>query len=203
MANINWANIRARIDGIIQKLKEQHFRFDVAGIIMQKLFNGLQRRSDLHLGVISAYWANFIYDHYVLNSFNIDPDAVLFEENYYSYLNLSDLSLANRQSGTTTYIVDLITDTTDLKSGEELDTWLSANDTFKDALRQIWLQRVAPMYISEGLLVTRKMKTIRINDYWRHESIIYTLRIWDEELNIMVIFLLGTYDNYPTNYGTI
>jgi hypothetical protein len=200
---INWANINARIDRILNLLKDQHFRIDVAWNIMERLFKGLRRRADLHFGVISAYWAKYIHDHYTLNGYDIDPGAVMIEENYYSYLNLIDLNDANKQAGTTTYIVDYVADSTDLKTGEELDTWLSANDSFQDLVKHIWMTRIAPMYISEGLLVTRKNKSIRIEDYWRHENIIYLVRVWDVELNIMVVFIVGTYDNYPATYGTI
>lgn len=203
MANIDWNIIRSRINRIIDLLKEQHFRFDVAGLLLQRLYKGLKRRIDLHLGVISAYWANYIFDHYKLHGFNLDPNAVLIEENYYSYLDLIDLNDANKQTGATTYIVDYIADSTDLRVGEDLDVWLTANDSFKDLMKHIWMVRIAPMYIDEGLLVTRKMK-IRLEDYWRHENIIYTVRVWDIELNIIIVFLLGTYDNYPaTSSGNI
>lgn len=199
-SSINWQNILTRINSLLKRLKEQNFRYDVAGILMDKLYQGLKRRIDIHYGVISAYWANFIYDYYVLNNFNLEPTAVLFETNYYSYLDLSDLNDANKQTGMTTYVVDFIADSTDLKTGEDLDVWLGSNDDFKDYMKRIWMARVAPMYIQQGILVTKKVN-VRLEDYWRYEAIIYALRVWDEDLNIMVVFLLGTYDNYPITYS--
>lgn len=201
---INWSNINSRINRVLELLKEQNFRIDVAWRLMQHLWAGLKRRSDLHLGVISVYWAKYILDHYILNGFNISPKAVLIEENYYSYLNLIEMNDANKQSGTNTYIVDFIADSTDLKVGEDLDVWMSANDSFKDTVKNIWMTRIAAAYINEGRLVTRKKGRVRIEDYWKHEDILYAIRVWDEDLNIIIIFLVGTYDNYPaTMTGSI
>jgi hypothetical protein len=193
---INWANIQSRIVLIAERIKEQNFCIDIAHILYIKLIAGLAHRNDLNLPVISAYWSKQILEHHKLNNYDIDANAVLIEENYYSYLNITELVSSNARTGNITYIVDFITDSTDLKSGEDLDEWIANNDFFQDQLKNIWINKVASEWISEGRLVTRKKKAIKLEDYWNYEDFIYTIRVWDPELNIWIIFLLGTYDNY-------
>ena len=77
-----------------------------------------------------------------------------------------------------------------------MDEWVISNDFFQDALKSIWMNNLVSEWIIDNKLTTRKKKTIRLEDYWNYEDIIYTIRIWDPELNIWIIFLLGTYDNY-------
>lgn len=197
MAKINWVNIQGRVNTIVERLTEQNFSIDIAHRLYQTLAKGLQHRNDLNLPVISAYWAKQILEHHKLNDFSISsPDSVLIEENYYSYLNLTELIRNNALTGNITYVVDFITDSTDLKEGEDLDEWIVNNDFFQDALKSIWMNNLVSEWISENKLTTRKKKTIRLEDYWNYEDIIYMIRIWDPELNIWIVFLLGTYDNY-------
>jgi hypothetical protein len=193
---INWTNVQSRIAQIAERIKEQNFCIDIATILYQKFIPALSHRNDLNLPVISAYWSKQILDHHKLNDFDINPDAVLIEENYYSYLNITELVASNARTGNITYIVDYITDSTDLKEGEDLDEWMTANDFFQDTLKDIWTNKVAAEWIKEGRLITRKKKSIKLEDYWNYEDYIYTIRVWDQELNIWIIFLLGTYDNY-------
>lgn len=196
MAKINWVNIRSRIAHLTERLTEQNFCIDIAHKLYKELNIGLKHRSDINTPVIASYWAKQILEHYKLNDFDITASAVLIEQNYYSYLNITDMIKNNAISGVTTYIVDLITDSTDLKEGEDMDEWVLANDFFRDTLKSIWMTQVAGIWISENKLVTRKQKTVRIEDYWNFEDYIYTIRVWDPELNIIIVFLLGTYDNY-------
>ena len=193
---INWSNIKARIAGIVEKLTEQNFRIDVAHTLLQKIQYGLSWRSDVNIPVIAAYWAEYIFQHHKLNNFEMKVDAVLFEEEYYSYINILDLVNKGASTGTTTYIVDFITDSTDLKRGEDIDDWVIHNDFFKDAMKAIWMTDVLGHWIAENRLVTRKRKVIRLEDYWNYEDYIYTIRVWNPELNIIIVFLLGTHDKY-------
>ena len=194
---INWANIQGRVNTIVERLTEQNFSIDVAHRLYETLTKGLQHRNDLNLPVISAYWAKQLLEHHKLNDFSISsPDSVLIEENYYSYLNLMELIKNNAVTGNISYIVDFITDSTDLKEGEDMDEWVMNNDFFQDALKSIWMNNLVSEWIIDDKLTTRKKKTIRLEDYWNYEDIIYIIRIWDPELNIWIIFLLGTYDNY-------
>lgn len=193
---INWNNIKSRIAGIVEKLTEQNFRIDVAHRLFEKIQYGLKWRSDVNIPVIAAYWSEYIFQHYKLNDYEMHVDAVLLEEEYYSYLNILDLLTASAATNTTTYIVDFITDSTDLKRGEDLDSWVTGNVFFKDALKAIWMNDVLSHWISENKLVTRKKKVIRLEDYWNHEDYIYTIRVWNPELNIIIVFLLGTHDKY-------
>ncbi len=197
MANINWAHIQSRVNNLVGRLTEQNFSIDIAHRLYEILTRGLAHRNDLNLPVISAYWAKQILEHHKLNDFSISsPDSVLIEENYYSYLNLTEQIKNNAVTGNITYVIDFITDSTDLKEGEDMDEWVIDNDFFQDAIKSIWMNNVASMWITENKLVTRKKKTIRLEDYWNYEDFIYTIRIWDPELNIWIIFLLGTYNNY-------
>jgi hypothetical protein len=193
---INWTNVQSRISKLKERLIEQNFCIDIAYRLFILLEKGLRHRNDLNIPVISAYWAKHILDHYTLNNLTVDSSAVLIEENYYSYLNINDMLSANAVTGNTTYIVDLIADSTDIKRGEDMDEWVLGNSFFTESLKDVWMKSVVSEWISDGKLVTRKKKTIRLEDYWNHEDYIYTIRVWDEELNIIVIFLLGTYNDY-------
>lgn len=197
MATINWANIQPRIDSLVQRITEQNFTIDVAHILYTKLSAGLAHRNDLNIPVIAAYWAKQILDYHKLNDFDItSTDSVLIEENYYSYLNLAEQIKNNTVTGSVTYIVDFITDSTDLKKGDDMEEWLNDNDFFQDALKAVWMNIVAAIWIDEDKLVTRKKKAINLQGYWNYEDYIFTIRVWDPELNIWIIFLLGTYNNY-------
>ena len=197
MAKINWAHIKRRIDDLEERIREQNFSIDIAYRLFQRLGEGLSHRTDLNVPVIAAYWARQILDHHKLNDFDISsPDSVLIDEEYYSYLNLIEQIKNNATSGNTTYIVDFITDSTDLKQGEDMDEWIINNDFFQDALKAVWMNDVAPEWILEDKLVTRKKKSVKLEDYWNYEDFIFTIRIWDPELNIWIIFLLGTYNDY-------
>lgn len=199
MAKINWNNILSRVIGLAKSLAEQNFRIDIGHNLYTRFRDALTRRNDLNLGVISSYWAKHTLDHYLLNNFIIDANEVFIEEHYYSYINLLEMSENNVKGNTSTFVVDFITDTTDLKTGEDLEQWLSSNDEFEDAMKAIWMNKVLPYWIKEDKLVTRKSKTINIEHYWKNEDYIYTIRVWDSDFNIMVVFLLGTYDNYISN----
>lgn len=194
---INWANIRARIANLQERITEQNFRIDIASELYQKFKKALAHRNDLNLPVIGAHWGQQLLDHYKLNDYDIDSKGVLIEVNYYSYLNLKELTKNIALTGVNTYVVDLITDSTDVKKGEDLDNWLLSNGFFEDTLKAKWMNNIASLWISEGRLVTRKKKIVRLEDYWNYEDYIYTIRVWDQELNIIVIFLCGTYDMYP------
>ena len=195
---INWAGIQGRVNSIIERLTEQNFSIDVAHKLYEKLTKGLAHRNDLNLPVISAYWAKQILEHHKLYDFSIaSAGSVLIEENYYSYLNLTEQIRNNASTGNMTYVVDFITDSTDLKEGEDMDEWVVDNDFFRDAIKSIWMNNVASEWIMSDQLITRKQrKSIKLESYWNYEDFIYTIRIWDPELNIWIIFLLGTYDNY-------
>jgi len=203
MAKINWNNILSRVINLAKSLAEQNFRIDVGHNLYTRFRDALSRRNDLNLGVITSYWAKHVLDHYLLNNFIIDANEVFIEEHYYSYINLLEMSENNVKGNTTTFIVDFITDTTDLKTGEDLEQWLSSNDVFEDNMKAIWMNKVLAYWIQEGKLVTRKSKTINIEHYWKNEDYIYTIRVWDSDFNIMVVFLLGTYDNYVSNTPNI
>lgn len=193
---INWAPINARIAGIAEKVTEQNFCLDVAHRIFSELKLYLDRRNDLNLPVISAYWAKETLEHFKLNDYKPLLDREVFiESNYYSYMNLSEMKDVSAKTGEATYVIDLISDSTDTKKGEDLVDWMSINQSFQNELRNIWKQDVLSYWIKEDKLVTRK-KVVKLEDYWKVEDYLYLIRVWDPELNIKIVFIVGTYDNY-------
>jgi hypothetical protein len=194
---INWTNINARITGIVEKITEQNFCIDVAHRILLELRRGLAWRNDLNLPVISSYWSRETMEHFKLNDYKpLLEREVFIDANYYSYLNLTETNKNNASSGETTYVVDLISDTTDTKRGDDLDTWMVINQDFQDNLKDLWMKDVLSYWIKEDKLVTRKKKVIKLEEYWNYEDYIYMIRVWDPELNIKIIFIVGTYDKY-------
>lgn len=194
---INWALISTRIAGIVERLTEQNFCIDIAERILRELQSGLIWRNDLNQPVISAYWSKEVLQHFKLNDFKpLIEREVYIESNFYSYLNLTEMNTNNIKSGGTTYVVDLLFDTTDRKRGEDLNTWISINQDFKDSLRNKWMADVLAYWIKEDRLVTRKKKMPKLEEYWNYEDYIKLTRVWDPELNIFIVFITGTYDLY-------
>lgn len=195
-AKINWAPISARIAVINERITEQNFCIDVAHRIFNELRKGLEWRNDLNIPVMSAYWAKETSEHFKLNNYTLQEREVFIEAAYYSYQNITEVYRNNVSTGETTYVVDLIAGTTDEKRGEDLDVWITQNHDFKEELKHLWMKNVLSLWIKEDKLVTRKKKTIKLEDYWNYEDYIYQIRVWDPELNINIIFIAGTYDNY-------
>jgi len=194
---INWAPISTRIADIVERLTEQNFCIDVAERILRHLQSGLIWRNDLNQPVISAFWSKETLEHFKLNNFKpLLEREVYIESNDYSYLNLTEMNTNNIKSGETTYVVDLLFDTTDTKRGEDLNTWISINQDFKESLRSKWMADVLAYWIKEDRLVTRKKKMPKLDEYWNYEDYVRMTRVWDPELNISIVFITGTYDLY-------
>lgn len=197
MANTTWANIVTDLKQIRSDLTEQNFWIDVSFKIFRNLKKHTAHRSDLNLAAIATYWGYEIYQRYVLNNFPLRIDAVFFDFDYYSHLNLMEIRKEIDISGDKVYIVDLIADSTDVKEGEDLDEWLETDSFFAETLRDLWNDQLLDIWQKEGLLVTRKKKDLDLEHYWNYEDYIFMMQIWDYELNKIVIFLLGTYADYP------
>lgn len=196
MANTSWAHIVTDLKQIKVDLKEQNFWIDVSYKIFRNLKKNTQHRSDLNLAAIATYWGYEILQHYLLNDLDLKLSAVFFDFDYYSHLNLMEIRKEEESTGNPIYIVDLIADSTDVKEGEDLDEWLETDSFFAETLKDLWNDQMLSIWQKEGLLVTRKKKKIDLEHYWNYEDYIYMMQIWDQDLNKIVIFLLGTYADY-------
>lgn len=193
---ITWPDVVSELKVVKSQLAEQNFWIDVSYRLYQILKNKTAHRKDLNIPAISTYWGNHILQHYILNDYDLKLNAVFFELEYYSYLNLIEIIESNAKIGQTTYIVDLITDSTDVKTGDDLEEWGDENSFFKDAMKDLWNEEMLEIWQDKDMLVTRKKKDINLESYWNYEDYIFMLTVFDPELNAVVIFLLGTFSDY-------
>lgn len=199
---ISWANIRAQIKQLRERATEQNFHIDVSYDLNTEIRDNTQHRNDLNTPAIATYWGHELLQHYLYHNntntpiWDLNKGNVLIELNYYSYLNILEIQESNARTGNTTTIVDLITDSTDAKTGMDLDDWLDDNDTFKDLMQQLWNNQVLDIWRDEGKLVTRKRGPVAYDKYWNYEDYIFMIRVFDADLNLKIIFLVGTYADY-------
>ncbi len=193
---INYPKIQSEISEIRAELVNQDFQIDVAYSIYKKLLANTEIRNDLNRSVISAYWGRELFNHFLMNNYPIDITGVLYKFDYASYLDLIEIVETNARSGNVTNIIDLVTDSTDVKIGMDIDEWVDDNEVFVDNIQSVWSEEVLPVWQDEGKLVTRKKKNINLSEYWKSENYLYLLRVYDYELDLFAIFIVGKYTDY-------
>lgn len=174
---------------------EQNFCIDLAHNLFSKISQNIKHRPEINAPAISAYWSKEFLEHHNLNSYPLDADNIYIELDYYSYLNLDEFRQISYKSGTPIYIVDLITDSTDVKSGMVIDDWFDENEEFKGSMQELWDSGLADIWHREGKLLTKK-NTYNYSHYWNFEQFIYQLRVYDGSGKPMLVILLGTYSDY-------
>jgi hypothetical protein len=192
---INWNNILQQVGVLKERLVDQNFCIDLAHNILSSMSPNLQHRPEINSPAISAYWSREFLEQHKLNSFPIDPNSIYIELEYYSYLNISEIRDTAYSLGTSIYIIDLISDTTDAKSGMLIDDWLDENEEFQYAMQDLWNDELSSIWQSEGKLITKK-NTVNYSHYWKNEQYIYQLRIYDGGGRPILVALLGTYLDY-------
>lgn len=114
---------------------------------------------------------------------------------YYSYLNIIEIRDLSFDLGIPIYLIDLITDSTDAKSGELIDEWLDSNDEFQGEMQSLWNDELSDIWQREGKLITKK-NTSTFSHYWKNEQYMYQLRVYDGGGKPLLVILLGTYLDY-------
>lgn len=191
-----WEEIRLEVEKLAYDIKRQNFLIDIAYRLFNKYSESLAYRPDkLNVAVLSVYWAKQVLRIWEVNEFKLEASRVYIEEEYYSYLDLIEVSNESERLGWRVDLIDFIAETTPLKTGTELGEWLSDNDLFQDSMKDLWSTTLLDEWLATGMLVPRKSST-NFENYWRYENIIYMLRILDEDLNPIQISLLGTWDDY-------
>ncbi len=198
MAVTTWKQVLSEIGRLKVELDHQHFKIDLAYRLHKEISENTEHRSDLNVPAIAFYWAIEIYNHYVLNDFDLKQQNVLFDLGYYSYLDLMEANDNNNKMGETTYIVDYIADTTDPKEGEDLDDWLSNSD-FEEMVKDSYEDSNHDLMVEDDMLETRKNKAVEKKRYWNYANWLLQLRVFDQNFNTIVIFLLGTYSDYESD----
>jgi hypothetical protein len=143
---------------------------------------------------VSVYWGNEIKHLWLREGYPLQDRTVFIDENYYSYLNLVEIAEQTAKHGHTPKVIDYITDSTDLKTGEDLDDWLTYNDPFKDAIQELWIDDLVDIWIAEGKM--KDYKGADPSNYWNYEDYLKMVTVWDPDLNQIVIFITGTYGDY-------
>lgn len=187
-----WQRIRKELSLLKAGLERQDFWIDVSYRIFRNLHNEVINRN-LNFNVIGAYWGKKILDEWLFSNFPLNAKSVFIEDVYYSYLNLKEIAEGAYRGGFQPVIIDLVANTTDLKEGEDLDDWFLVNDEFEESMMDLWDNIISQMWIEEGKLGEMKGD---IRNYWNYEDYIRVKVIYDFNLNPMVIFLMGTYDQY-------
>jgi len=192
---MNWNNVMTQINKLRETLKDQNFCIDLAHKFNSNIKPNITHRYDLRSNVISAYWALEFMEHNKLNSYDLNAQMIYVEVEYYSYLNLIELRDTAYTLNEDLYVVDLITESTDAKSGMEIDDWFDNNDYFQDSMQTLWDTEILPVWINNNKLVTRKTTT-NYSHYWKYEDYIYQMRVYDAKGKPKLVILLGTYIDY-------
>jgi hypothetical protein len=194
---VTWKDVSNRIEAIRQELVRQNFLIDVTYLINQKLRDNLpEGRTNINTPAISAYWANEIYNHYLLNDFELKASNVYIDPpSYYSYLDLMEINENNAKSGESSNIVDIMIETTDVKEGEDLDDFLTQS-SFADLAEELYVDANHDILVDSGLLEIRKNKVIRKEYYWKYANWMLMLRVMDPNFQTVVVFVMGAYSEY-------
>ncbi len=203
MATRSWKSIVQELQILKKKLDEQHFQIDVSYKLNRYLAKNTLHRSDLNTPAIAAYWGYEVVQRHILESMDLKISAVFFELDYYSYLNIGEIADENTKIGNTTMIVDLITDSTDVKTGEDLEDWMTSNFFFQAEMKDLWNDQMLDVWKEEGRLVTRNKKNINLSSYWNYEDYLYILTVKDQDLSPVVMFLLGTFTDYQGQFAQL
>lgn len=196
MAKATWNTVKSMIANVRKQLEQQHFIIDVAYRLNAELYKATAgARPDLNIPAISAYWANEIYNHYVLNDFDLRGNNVAYEIEYYSYLDLMEMNDNSQKLGKPLYVVDFMVESTDVKDGEEIDSWLNTSG-FSDIAEDIYTQSNHDILVDEGLLEVRKNKVIHKDRYWKYANWLKMVRVYDQDFDPMVVFIIGPYSDY-------
>lgn len=189
-----WQRIYESVISLESQLREQNFLIGVAYNIYNRLTHLLSHRVSIRTNVVSVYWGKEITDLWLREGYPLEDSAVFIEESYYSYLNLVEIAEQTAKYGHTPRVIDYIIDSTDLKSGEDLDDWLNYNDPFQDAIKELWEDEILNIWIAEGRMADYKGSD-PIN-YWNYEDYLKVVTVYDYDLNPIVIFITGTYGDY-------
>jgi hypothetical protein len=192
---INWNNILQQVGALKERLVDQNFCIDLAHNIFSFMSANLKHRPEINSPAISAYWSKEFLEQHKLNSYPLNANSIYIELDYYSYLNIDEIRDAAYRLGTSIYLIDLIADTTDAKSGMLIDDWLDENEEFQYAMQDLWNNDLSSIWQSEGKLITKK-NTINYSHYWKNEQYIYQLRVYDGGGRPILVALLGTYLDY-------
>lgn len=195
MSRVSWKDIQSKIVLVQEKLVAQHFKIDLTYKLNKAILDATTRRTDLNTPTISSYWANEIYQHYVLNDYNLTVGNVFFDLEYYAYLDIMEVNQNNASVGENTYIVDYIADTTDLKTGTDIDSWMDYSN-FGDLVENEYTNLNHDILVDQGLVETRKNRVVVKEKYWKYSNWLYQLRVMDENFQPIVIFILGAYSDY-------
>lgn len=195
MSRVSWKDVQSKIVLVQEKLVAQHFKIDLTNKLNKAILDATTRRTDLNTPSISSYWANEIYQHYVLNDYNLTVGNVFFDLEYYAYLDIMEVNQNNASVGENTYIVDYIADTTDLKTGTDIDSWMDYSN-FGDLVENEYTNLNHDILVDEGLVETRKNRVVVKEKYWKYSNWLYQLRVMDENFQPLVIFILGAYSDY-------
>ena len=134
-------------------------------------------------------------EHNKLNSYDLNANMIFIEVEYYSYLNLIEFRDTAYKLNESLYVVDLISESTDPKSGTEIDDWFDDNDHFQSSMQNLWDSEILSVWIKDNKLVTRK-NISNFSHYWKNEDYIYQMRVYDSSGKPKLVILLGTYIDY-------
>ena len=192
---IDWGKVLIQIKELKELLNDQNYCIDLSYKFLSTIKPSVTHRPELNPAVISAYWSREFLEHDKLNGYPLDPNAIYIETDYYSYLNLLDLRSNAYALGESIYVVDLISDTTDVKSGLDIEDWLDDNFDFEASMQQLWNDEILSVWQQEHKLITKK-NTISFSQYWKNEEYIYQMRVYDSAGKPKLVILLGTYIDY-------
>lgn len=192
---IDWDKILIQIRELKELLNDQNYCIDLSYKFLSTIKPGVSHRPELNPAVISAYWSREFLEHDKLNSYPLDPNAIYIETDYYSYLNLLELRDNAYKLGESIYVVDLIADTTDVKSGIDIEDWFDDNGDFENTMQDLWDSEILSVWQNENKLITKK-NTVTFSQYWKNEEYIYQMRVYDSAGKPKLVILLGTYIDY-------
>lgn len=192
---IDWNKILIQVRQLKELLNDQNYCIDLSYKFYSNIQPNITHRPELKPAVISAYWSREFLEHDKLHGYPINPNAIYIESDYYSYLNLLELRDNSYKLGESIYVVDLIADTTDLKSGQDIEDWFDDNIDFENTLQELWDDQMLQIWIAENKLITKK-NTISFSQYWKNEEYIYQMRVYDSAGKPKLVILLGTYVDY-------
>lgn len=190
-----WQDIYDNVISFERQLRQQNFLIGVSFNLFTELNDLIAHRATINKNVVSVYWGKEITDIWLRQNYPLQPEAVFIDVNYSSYLNLVEIAEETAKYNHNTKVIDFITDSTNLKEGEDLDDWLTYNEPFKDALVELWEDEVVEIWLMQGRM-NQYREGVDFSNYWNYEDYIKTITVYDYELNPIVIFITGTYADY-------